>query len=688
MKQTQKHKSIAKMIVISLLSLSIIPMIVMLVSSYTTTRGLLYDRVNVDKQSATSVALAAKNDLRDKTDKELARIAALEIFKTKKFNMQAIKTTLDYIKVDGDVNIVNLGFAKANGQTVASATLPTGYTATTREWFKGALKQGTGIYWTPAYRDVASGTFVTTASMVIRNKGQQVGVLELDVSYNSIDPIIKSLKIGRTGSATLVTNQGMVLASDGANDKLVYKEGQKIANTRVFKAIAASKKVRGVLRLKGEGRISEIYFDKSTANSVSWAFARVDVTEIDRELHGLIVAFAIVATIMLIIVILYSALLVKFVRKMVDHFTKHFTQIGNGKLIKVKPVPTIHGNLDNLVARVVAPVENGHELNELSVQYNQMIDAVGGLIENVQSESKNVAKGSDDLLELSKQTNTATEEVAQTITGIAEVTGTQAQETEKSVEQVQKLANVVAELRENVEAMSSQSQAATNLNNENITITTDVDSNWQAELAKMAALMHSVEDMNSDIQNINKIIGVINDISRQTNLLALNASIEAASAGESGKGFAVVAAEIRKLAEQSKDSTKEIETIIGQIRDKSTQMVEQTSASVAGGEKQTNLIKRSLDSSQEVFDRSAEMIAGIQEVEAASKRIEEIQNVVLANLENISASTEENAAGTEEVSANSEEVLATMDEFTNNVADLRDTASNLQNLASKFELEK
>ena len=89
-----------------------------------------------------------------------------------------------------------------------------------------------------------------------------------------------------------------------------------------------------------------------------------------------------------------------------------------------------------------------------------------------------------------------------------------------------------------------------------------VDDSWRQELAQMERLMSNMTGMNDSIQNINSIIGVINDISYQTNLLALNASIEAASAGESGKGFAVVAAEIRNWTEQSKASTKEIEAII------------------------------------------------------------------------------------------------------------------------------
>ncbi len=144
--------------------------------------------------------------------------------------------------------------------------------------------------------------------------------------------------------------------------------------------------------------------------------------------------------------------------------------------------------------------------------YNVMIEGTGALIQKYKK-SNSVAGMSDSLLELSKQTNIATEEVSQTITGIAEVTGAQAQETEYSVSQMQNLSQVVKELRENVGGMSSKSQESTKINQENLTIMDQVDDSWRQELAQMERLMSNMTGMNDSIQNINSIIGVINDIS-------------------------------------------------------------------------------------------------------------------------------------------------------------------------------
>ena len=683
----KRQKTIGNYIMWILLAVGLIPLIAMALAIYDTTSDLLMARNDSAKLSAVNVVQTERSKLQKQSEYVLKKVAGYPEISGGKYDERIIKSQLDRAK-DACQYIQTVIVGYSDDKYVSTQPEPADYKVTSRPWYTKAVANEGQVCWTNPYKSAATGKYLVTASYAMRSRQGKLIVVSVDLTYASVEKTLKQLKIGNTGRVTLVSKTGIVLASKGAGNS-GYKEGKDITSSAVFKAIKNANARKGTIHLKGTSEVTDVYYDKGAVGSGSWAFSSVHRNDLSNERMTMIKHAMIVAVVVVILILFLTVLTVRGLKAIANILMEHLEQAGKGHF---KKIPEKFEKASSLGARygqkIVAPKKDGNEFSRIANGFNEMIEQIGGLLESVKSQSDNVAEKSDSLLELSKQTGKATEEVAQTITGIAEVTSSQAQETQESVTKLEELSKVIDELNESVQQMNAESDESSKINQANMNTMDSVNSNWMAELDDMKALSQSVQNMNADIQDITKIINVINEISRQTNLLALNASIEAASAGEAGKGFSVVAAEIRKLAEQSAASTKEIEGIIDNIKNQSTEMVDKTNSSVEGGQKQSKLIQEAIKSTLEVFKRNQKMAQKVAGVAEASEKIEEVQGKVLEGLESISASTQENAAGTEEVSANSEEVLATMDEFTQHVSDLRDIADNLKNETDKLSVNK
>ena len=165
---------------------------------------------------------------------------------------------------------------------------------------------------------------------------------------------------------------------------------------------------------------------------------------------------------------------------------------------------------------------------------------------------------------------------------------------------------------------------------------------------QMGSIAESVVRLSEQSQAIGEIIATVNDLTEQSNLLAVNAAIEAARAGEQGKGFSVVAQEVKSLADQSRQATAQVRTILGDIQKATTAAVmatEQGSKAVDVGVKQSTQAGESIRILAESVTESAQ--AATQIAASSQQQMVGMDQMALA-MENIKQATAQNVSGTKQ----------------------------------------
>lgn len=197
----------------------------------------------------------------------------------------------------------------------------------------------------------------------------------------------------------------------------------------------------------------------------------------------------------------------------------------------------------------------------------------------------------------------------------------------------------------------------------------------QAESVKEASnvTVEVIERLTSQVNEVQKMVGSILEISSQTNLLALNASIEAARAGDAGKGFAVVADEIRKLSEQTEDVSNEITEIINQLFRDTESANDTIETSVEAIEKQGELIDNTRKRFTDIHSEMKELADSIRNSEERMTKIIASTDAIAESVSYLSATSEEIAASSEEGARTSEAAVEHMnrcDEVLQNIYQL------------------
>ena len=383
--------------------------------------------------------------------------------------------------------------------------------------------------------------------------------------------------------------------------------------------------------------------------------------------ESVITTTIIVAVIVILLTCVCGFFLLRTISSSVDMILTNLRKIAQGDL------------------RVHLSTDSGDEVAQMADETNKMLENIRNMAKTIQKTAESVADASGTLTNTAEQSAHATQSVAQSITEVAEASHGQMDSVSEAKHQVQAFTRGLSDAASAIENVADDIEHTSQKAEEGNQLVVATVDQMNAIADTVVSSSEVVAKLGERSKEIGNIVEVISGISGQTNLLALNAAIEAARAGEHGHGFAVVAEEVRKLAEESQNASKQIGDLIRAIQEETEEAV----TAMETGRTEAEKGRENVAATGEGFSEILAMIRRIQEnagsikatmddlgqratkIDTATGEIHDAASKVASESQTVSAATEEQAAGMEEIAASSR--------------GLSDMAHELNTAAAKFK---
>jgi methyl-accepting chemotaxis protein len=275
------------------------------------------------------------------------------------------------------------------------------------------------------------------------------------------------------------------------------------------------------------------------------------------------------------------------------------------------------------------------ELGQLAGIFNSMTEGLTEIVQLNRAGTENLNASSAEILASTQQQAASAKEQAAAV-----------HQTTATMEEVRQSGVQIADRAKQVAAEAEATSAITNTGLQSVR---DAVHTMEAIREQVEELAENIVALSEKNQAVGDIISTVNDIAEQSKLLALNASIEAAAAGEQGSRFSVVANEMKNLADQAKESTLQVRSILGEIQKGINSAVMQTEEAVKRVESGKQKTDGTEGTIRQMADTTQKSVHAFQQIVAATHQQQIGFEQVTQALQNIRQATEETAAGTSQL---------------------------------------
>ncbi|CAN7762003.1 methyl-accepting chemotaxis protein [Paenibacillus sp. LjRoot153] len=477
-----------------------------------------------------------------------------------------------------------------------------------RPWYPEASRSS-DVSFSDPYIDLASGQLVISMMKAIKEGDNVIGYVAIDVNLSSIPEIMKTYKpadggyaflLGKTGETIYHPDKSQIMINNMKENNWLPGLSDHIDNSN-----------NGVILTKENN--ASVYVAYAPIKDAGWkvgiimpqSTALASVTSFTQDTILYLLVALIVVTIVIFVMLRYLLLPLKRMNHVISEFSA-----------------------GNLKPRFI--VKGQDEIAQVSENLNRMIDAFTIFLAEVRCTASGMRGSSTDLTAMTQLSLKAFYQIRESMKEVANSSEFQRESAVQTSNAMEEMAVGVQRLAEASGTVSEEAQASL----ERLHIEQNI---VKSTVKHMSTVQFSVQETAREMEKlsefsmgISEIVSIISNIANETRLLSLNASIEAARVGEQGKGFAVVAGEVKKLAEQSHNS------------------------SVLISEK----VQTMLDTTMKAVNKMNESVKNVQEgremvyhMGGAFENIQITFNKITDQITEISAVAEQMAAGTEEVSA-------------------------------------
>lgn len=491
---------------------------------------------------------------------------------------------------------------------------------------------------------------------------EKLGTLIMTINESYFSSIYKTINIGENANIFILDAKGNVISS--RNEELI-PINKEYANKDLVSQLTSLKDGDKKTFTNKNGLVAFTYMPKYEwyiVSTIPYSFLNAE----SNSIRNIIISIAIGC---FLFAILLSIVIARSISEPLRKLVELMKEAKNG----------------NLTTTLVD--KNTDEIADVISNFNDMVVNIRSLVKKVSTSSVDVLKNSEKIATSAERSYAVSEQVATTIQEIAKGATDQAEEISQGVNYTSLLADGinkvvsdkdnVAEVVMNTKKLTEEALSAVKMLNDKAVETTSVTDK----------IVTDINSLSNDMKEIKKIVKVIVGIAEQTNLLSLNAAIEAARAGAAGRGFAVVAEEVKKLADQSKEASININNIINNIQNKTQITVDTANNGSAIVKEQMSAVHKTDGAFKTIYSAMDSIAEHIENMGSSVNDIQSSKEKTLETIENISAVSEEAAATSEEVSASTQEQMAGSEELSTLAKELNEMAQELNNAVSIFKVE-